>query len=105
MEKVPRVALAKIWSRMSIEDRFEVTRAISRLQKSWMSISLRQYGSLYFSHDIKGSKGCHYVKRDGTEVQDPRYTIGPSTGRDFFDDGRSAFSFDRGPCESTQVRN
>lgn len=62
MEKVHGVALAKIWSKMSIEDRSEVTRAISRLQKSWMSLSLGQYGSLYFSHDIKNSKGCHYVK-------------------------------------------
>lgn len=102
MEKVPGVPLANIWSRMSIEDRFEVTRAISRLQKSWMSIYLGQYGSLYFSQDIKGTKGCHYVKIDGTEVQDPRYTIGPSTGRDFSDDGRNLISFDRGPCESTK---
>lgn len=102
MEKVPGVSLQNVWPKMSIEDRFEVVKSISRFQKSWMSISFSQYGSLYFSQDIKGSKGCRYVKRDGAEVDDPRYTVGPSTGRDFFDDGRGIFTFDRGPCKPTK---
>lgn len=39
-------------------------------------MSLGQYGSLYFSQDIKDSKACHYFKRERTEVHGPRYTIG-----------------------------
>lgn len=65
-----------------------------------MSISFAKIGSLYYSSDLDDASGCVLVQEDGTELEEPRFTIGPSTGRDFIDDGRITLHFDRGPCKA-----
>ncbi|KAF2685338.1 hypothetical protein K458DRAFT_403544 [Lentithecium fluviatile CBS 122367] len=40
-----------------------------------------------------------YVDADGINVVDERFAVGPSTGREFLDDGRATINFDRGPCK------
>lgn len=100
MEKIEGVPLQSLWSKLDIKARFEVVKAISKFQKAWTSVSFAQYGSLYYTSDLKDSVGCRLVKEDGSEVEEPRFAVGPSTGRGFSDDGRFALDFDRGPCKS-----
>jgi hypothetical protein len=101
MEKVPGIQLERLWGSMKIEDRFKIVRTLARHQKTWMSASFRQVGSLYYSRDIeKQGTGYIYIDSDGREVRDTLFTVGPSVGRDFFDNGRSAVEFDTGPCKT-----
>lgn len=102
MEKVAGVQLNKVWPGMSIKERFELVKTISGYQKAWMSTSFGQYGSLYYSSDIDDSHGCDLVKGDKS-TKSHRFAVGPSTGREFLDDGLMALDFDRGPCMAFQV--
>ena len=101
MEKVPGVQLEVVWEAMRIEDRFQVVKTIAQYQKAWMSCSFQSFGSLYYSKDLnEHNKDLLYTDSNGTTTSDPRFAIGPSTGRSFIDDGRANVEFDRGPCES-----
>lgn len=97
MEKVAGVQLSKVWSKMGIKERFELVKTISGYQKAWMSMSFTQYGSLYYSSDTD-SDGCDLAKGDGSVTKSQRFAVGPSTGREFLDDGRMEMDSDRGPC-------
>lgn len=100
MEKLPGVQLHAVWSEMGIEDRFKIVKDIARFQKAWMTCSFRGHGSLYYSEDLETSDPKPlYTDRNGDEVMDARFAIGPSTGRGFSDDRRSMVEFDRGPCD------
>ena len=98
MEKVAGVQLSKVWPEMGIKERFELVKTISGYQKAWMSMSFTQYGSLYYSSDTDDTAGCDLVKGDGSVTKNQGFAVGPSTGREFLDDGRMALEFDRGPC-------
>ncbi|KAF4266760.1 hypothetical protein KXX33_006653 [Aspergillus fumigatus] len=89
MEKVAGVQLSKVWSKMGIKERFELVKTISGYQKAWTSMSFTQYGSLYYSSDTD-SDGCDLAKGDGSVTKSQRFAVGPSTGREFLDDGGSA---------------
>ncbi|KGO73228.1 Aminoglycoside phosphotransferase [Penicillium italicum] len=99
MEKVAGVQLSHVWYNMGIEDRFEVVKAISGYQKSWLSTSFTKYGSLYYPCDTDYQKECVLIKSDGTHTKQPHFVIGPSTGRDQADHGRVSIDFDRGPWD------
>lgn len=99
MENVSGVQLDAIWPKMDIKERFELVKTISGYQKSWMSASFSQYGSLYYSSDLTNCDECTVFKAEGSRVKEPDFSIGPSTGREFVDDGRMALDFDRGPCK------
>ncbi|PYH72743.1 aminoglycoside phosphotransferase family protein [Aspergillus vadensis CBS 113365] len=91
MEKVGGVQLDK---------RFELVKTISGHQRAWMSKSFTQYGSLYYSKDLHSSRGCIFMDEDGSQFEDDRFAIGPSTGRGFLDDGRIDVDFDGGPWDN-----
>ena len=100
MEKVEGVPLEDLWSSMEVEDQISIIQTLAGFQKSWMSASFSQFGSLYFAKDIgRGQQGLSYTKPDGTEVLDGRYAVGPAVGRGGFDDGRFEIDFDQGPCK------
>jgi hypothetical protein len=101
MEKSPGIELERVWPNMDITERFEVVRAIAGFQKSWTSVCFNKFGSLYYANDLHDSATTHlvYIDKDGKEVLDDRYAVGPSTGREFIDNGRATVSFDRGPCK------
>ncbi|KAJ5799273.1 uncharacterized protein N7518_001341 [Penicillium psychrosexuale] len=99
MEKVGGVQLSHAWDDMGIEDRFEIVKAIAGYQTSWLSTSFTKYGSLYYSCDTDHQKECVLIKSDGTHAKQPRFAIGPSTGRDQADYGRVLIDFDRGPWD------
>ncbi|KAF4237520.1 hypothetical protein CNMCM8980_002423 [Aspergillus fumigatiaffinis] len=102
MEKVAGVQLSKVWPEMGIKERFELVKTISGYQKAWMSMSFTQYGSLYYSSDTDDTDGCDLVKGDGSVTKNQGFAVGPSTGREFLDDGRMALEFDRGPWSSAE---
>jgi len=85
---------------MNIKHRFAVVKAIAELQRSWTSIAFTKYGSLYFSEDLENvsPQGPLYVDGNGNKTTNVRYAIGPSTGRENFDNERATVNFDRGPC-------
>lgn len=94
MEKVPGVQLDKVWLNMDIKDRFEIVKAISGYQKALVSTSFAQYGSLYYSSDLDDSDGCILAKDNGTGFKEHHFTVGPSVGQGFLDDGRITLDFD-----------
>ncbi|PLB45009.1 hypothetical protein P170DRAFT_513098 [Aspergillus steynii IBT 23096] len=102
MEKVAGVQLNELWPKLDIRDKFAVVKAITGFQKAWMSTSFTPYGSLYYASDLGSNDSCILVKPNGSEVKEHRFAVGPSTGREFLDDGRIALDFDRGPWNSAE---
>ncbi|RAK96065.1 phosphotransferase enzyme family protein [Aspergillus ibericus CBS 121593] len=100
MEKAEGVQLDKVWPKMDIKKRFELVKTIAEYQKAWMSRSFTQYGSLYYSSGLPNIEGCVLVKEDGSNCKEHRFAVGPTTGREFLDDGRIDVDFDRGPWGS-----
>ncbi|KAL4785991.1 kinase-like domain-containing protein [Aspergillus varians] len=101
MDKTEGVPLSQVWATMTLPQKLQVLLAITRLQKRWLSVSFSHYGSLYYAGDVQSPTGYHYVN-DGKAVKDSEFAIGPATGRDWFDAGRSGLDIERGPWDSLQ---
>ncbi|KAB8254400.1 phosphotransferase enzyme family protein [Aspergillus pseudonomiae] len=99
MEKIEGVPLSQVWSTMTLPQKLQLLLAMTRLQKQWLSVSFSHYGSLYYTGDVQPPPGNHYIK-DGKAVTDPEFAIGPATGRDWFDAGRSILDVEKGPWAS-----
>ncbi|KAK2762140.1 hypothetical protein FQN54_001147 [Arachnomyces sp. PD_36] len=99
MEKAGGVPLSSVWGTMKLPQKLQVLLAVTRLQKQWLTVSFSHYGSLYYAEDVQSSSGDHYIK-DGKVVKDSGFALGPATGRDWVDAGRSALDIDRGPWGS-----
>ena len=97
MEKVAGVQLSKVWPTIGIRERFELVKSSSGYQKSWMSTSFTKYGCLYYSSDMEHSYGCDLVKESMSVPNHHRFADGPSTGREFLDDGRIALDLIEAP--------
>ncbi|KAF1953450.1 hypothetical protein CC80DRAFT_518300 [Byssothecium circinans] len=104
MEKAPGIELERIWPQMKIEDRLAVVKTIARFQKTWTSVSFKKFGGLYYAKDLDRTalEEPLYVNEGGVEIKDERFAIGPSTGRENFDDGRAIVDFDRGPWDTLE---
>jgi len=100
MDKVHGIELEHVWPRMGIEAKFAVVKAIAGFQKAWTSISFKKFGSLYYTTDLGQSSNNEvlYFDVNGAGIVDSKFAIGPCTGREYFDDGRGAVEFSRGPC-------
>ncbi|KAF1960787.1 phosphotransferase enzyme family protein [Byssothecium circinans] len=96
MEKIEGVPLSQVWDTMLLPQKLQVLLAMTRLQNQWLSVSFSHYGSLYYAGDVPPPVGNHYVK-NGNAVKDSEFAIGPSTGRDWADAGRSNLDTERGP--------
>ena len=101
MEKVPGIELERVWPSMKIGDRLTLVKAIAGFQKAWTSVSFKKFGSLYFAKDLEEQTGNDllYIDANGVNITDRKFAIGPSTGREFIDNGRVTIGFDRGPCK------
>ncbi|KAL4929054.1 uncharacterized protein BDV17DRAFT_298329 [Aspergillus undulatus] len=77
----------------------QVLLGLTRLQKQWLSVSFSHYGSLYYTEDVQPPSGSHFIK-DSTAVRDSEFSIGPDTGRDWCDAGRSNLDVEKGPWTS-----
>ncbi|KAF2866862.1 hypothetical protein BDV95DRAFT_679593 [Massariosphaeria phaeospora] len=101
---VPGIELERVWPNMNIKDRFVVVKAIAGFQTAWTSVSFTKFGSLYFSKDLKDAPSHEplYIDTNGARVTDERFAIGPSTGRESNDNGRTMIDFDRGPWRTLE---
>lgn len=103
MEKVPGIELERVWPSMNIKDKFALVKSIAGFQKAWTSCSFKKFGSLYYAKDLNEPAGSKplYINVDGVDNVDENFAIGPSTGREFIDNGRATINFDRGPCKGS----
>jgi len=101
MEKVPGIELESIWSSLNVADKWAIVQTIAGYRKAWMSISFKGFGSLYFAKDLgkEATNQAVYTNVNGMDVTDSRFAIGPSTGRELFDNGRATVDLDKGPCK------
>ncbi|TVY15392.1 Altered inheritance of mitochondria protein 9 [Lachnellula arida] len=102
MEKVTGIPLEDVWSVMDLEGQTSIIQTIGEYQKSWMSTTFNQYGSLYFSKDLEDGKSVTYTNSNGDEVVDHQFSIGPTVSRQSNDHGRADISFDRGPWSTVE---
>jgi hypothetical protein len=102
MEKVPGVQLSQVWKSMKVADKMQLRLNLALHQEAWLSISFREFGGLYYSQDVVGGAPERYLynNQKGDETHDPRFSIGPMTGRDWSDCGRAELKCDRGPCKT-----
>ncbi|EEP80177.1 predicted protein [Uncinocarpus reesii 1704] len=100
MDKTEGVPLSQVWASMKLNQKLQVFLAMTRLQKQWLSVSFSHYGSLYYAGDVQSPAGSHYFK-NGEAVNDSEFAIGPATGRDWIDGGRSALDIERGPLSAS----
>lgn len=98
MEKAAGVSLGSVWHRLELQHRFAIAKAIARYQKAWESAFYKGYGSLYYTSDLTEQLRLPLRSLKGGLVADERFAVGPTTGRDWVDDGRLSVDFDRGPC-------
>ncbi|KAL1857909.1 hypothetical protein Plec18170_003133 [Paecilomyces lecythidis] len=99
MDKAEGVPLSQVWGTFKLPQKLQVLVAMTRLQNQWLSISFSHYGSLYYTKDVQPQAGNHYVK-DDKAIRDSEFAIGPATGRDWFDAGRSVLDIEKGPWAS-----
>ncbi|KAH9864621.1 hypothetical protein J1614_010556 [Plenodomus biglobosus] len=99
MDKVEGVPLSEVWDTMTLTQKLQLLLALTNLQKKWLRVSFSHYGSLYYTGDVQPPVGNHYVE-DGKAIQDSKFGIGPATGRDWIDAGRSNLDIERGPWAS-----
>ena len=99
------ILLEEVWPNMVIEKRFVVIKSLARYQKAWSSIRFNQCGILYYAQDInsRSVERPLYSIQDIVGVSDPNFVDEPTVGREWFDNGRAAIDFDRGPCKRCTV--
>ncbi|KAL1798887.1 hypothetical protein ACET3X_002924 [Alternaria dauci] len=99
MEKAQGVPLSQVWDAMELPQKLQVLLALIQIQKRWLSTSFSHYGGLYYAKDVQSSSASHYVQ-DGVVIKNPEFVIGPATGRDWHDAGRTGLDIRRGPWSS-----
>ena len=97
-EGITGIRLDLVWEYMEFKDQMKVVESIARHQQALLSITFRQFGSLYYAQDLDAhSSGPLYTDSAGVPITNPKFAVGPSTGPE--EDGRATCEFDRGPCK------
>lgn len=101
MEKAPGIELEEVWPKMEIQDRLAIVKSLLGFQNAWTSASFNGYGGLYYTDDLDEPVKDEplYVDANGNEIKNPKFAIGPTTGREWLDNGRATIKMDRGPCK------
>ena len=104
MQKAPGVQLSDVWDAMELGARMQLRLNLALHQEAWLSVSFREYGALYYASDLPGgTSGYLYTNQNSDKIYDPRFRVGPMTGRDWSDCGRADLKCDRGPCKKDLV--
>lgn len=90
MEKCPGIELSRIWDELTGKEKIEIVKQLATFTARLSNARFPYYGSLYYTRDI------HDVV--GMEVDDI-FSVGPTTGRTWFDDQRGEADIYRGPCK------
>ena len=101
MEKARGIPLVVVWDDLPAEAKAKILTAVSKLHKSWLSLSFSRYGGLYYSRDLSDPFSDHlYINEKGEKITDPRFAIGRATGRSWADAGRASVNCNKGPWQS-----
>ncbi|KAM5464249.1 hypothetical protein MauCBS54593_007068 [Microsporum audouinii] len=100
MEKIPGVQLETLWNQLDVEVKVNLVKEIAGYQRDWTLTSFSQYGGIYYKKDIFNATSLTYTNKNGEQITDDRFAVGPSTSRQNIDDGRAGINFDRGPWNS-----
>jgi len=95
MEKCDGVELGHVWDELTAKEKVEIVRQLATYSARLSKAKFPYYGSLYYSMDIPDTKG--------TEIDDT-FSVGPTTGRAWFDDRRGEVEVDRGPCKNSRPK-
>ncbi|KAI1970132.1 hypothetical protein LOZ55_006628 [Ophidiomyces ophidiicola] len=100
MEKMAGVPLSDVWCDLKPDQKVKVCVQIIGFMKRWTNVHFPAIGSLYYAETIsKSSKNSLYF--DGNDsVRNSRFAVGPSSNRDWSDEGRRDIQCDKGPWMS-----
>lgn len=104
MEKAQGKELSHVWDDLSGRQKYEIVKQLVGFEGRFASSRFTNFGSLYYSDNLPElSSPVRPLYRDQYRVsQDcPRFVVGPTNSRMFFDDGRGEVDIDRGPCETS----
>lgn len=100
MEKCRGMELSKLWDSMPGSDKLRVVKQLVEFEKALTSSQFPMYGSLYFAKDLPEVRPNQLVDLGSKKDQlGSVFAVGPTTNRNFFDDGRDAVDVNRGPCQ------
>ncbi|KMQ48643.1 hypothetical protein HL42_0756 [Trichophyton rubrum] len=99
--KTPAPKLGKVWPSLDPSDKMKIFLQIFDYQRVWTQKKFNAFGSLYYRDDLGESIRRPLADEEGTQINElDRFAIGPATGREWSDDGRSSLTCDRGPRKS-----
>ncbi|KAI1932978.1 hypothetical protein LOZ66_006664 [Ophidiomyces ophidiicola] len=88
MEKVSGVPLSDVWCDLKPDQKVKVYVQIIRFMKRWTSVHFPAIGSLYYAETISTSSKNHLYFDGNDSVTNSRFTVGPSSNREWSDEGR-----------------
>lgn len=102
MQKLPGVPLDTVWDHKEFgrHHLFALARQIFELEKSFLDMTFRGIGAIYYKGDVTSSEDFVYSNPGGREIGHSRFTIGPMIGPQWLSNGRCKLECDRGPCKS-----
>ncbi|PGH29552.1 hypothetical protein GX50_07694 [[Emmonsia] crescens] len=100
MERVSGVPLSDIWWDLQPNQKLKVFAQVVRYMKRWTSVSFNGLGGLYFVEDVDTPSREPLYFEEGKPIRNSRFTIGPSSNREWSDEGRGDIQCDRGPWKS-----
>lgn len=100
-EKAPGIKLGSVWSQWTREAKLSLIRQVVDMENTLTTISFPRHGCIYFKDDLQllaGEAENIYVESSTPQSLD-RFSIGPLTFAELWDNGRKDMKLDRGPCE------
>ncbi|EMF10266.1 kinase-like protein [Sphaerulina musiva SO2202] len=98
MEEAKGSQLSSVWHGLPLEQKVHVVRGIVDVQAQMMSTPFDMIGSLYFGDP--GISGCKPIMNDRNIESAHRFSIGPITRREFWQDERASMGH-QGPWTSS----
>ncbi|KAJ8116979.1 hypothetical protein OPT61_g1714 [Boeremia exigua] len=93
MEKCPGIELGRLWDDLSARQKVDIVRQLATFSARLSKARFAYYGSLYYTKDIP----------DAIDTRiDDTFSVGPTTSRTWFDDGRGEVDIYRGPWTSAE---
>ena len=91
------------WPTLHGEDKLQLVENIVNIETTLASTSFRDFGSLYYTKDLKqpARKDVLYTDTTGMPIVNAQFSIGPTTDRKSLENDRANVDFDRGPCEDS----
>lgn len=100
-EKAPGVRLGSVWSQWPREEKLKLVRQIVDVENTLTTIPFPRHGCIYFKDDLRSLTGkSEDINVDSSDVESlSRFSIGPLTSAELWEDSRREMSLDRGPCK------